>query len=368
MIFKKNLIAYSQKKRTNRGLSENHLFEYDQIQSFLKEKGGNHVSHLIFLKDKKPFWTKDQSVLIVYKRIFNKLVVLGDPIGEESNIPLAISEFNEFCKQKKVKPIFYQVSPRYMQFYHDVGFRFVKQGEEAVIQLENFSLVGKRRGNLRTSMNKLSRNGFTFCVIEPPHCQKILEELKTLSDSWLGNDKEKGFSVVSFREDYVSSFPIALLHDPDGKIVAFATLATDYKETLNIDLMRKSKQSPNGAMDVLFVNVFEWARNNGFHKCSLGMAPLSNVGNSKHAFYREKMIHLIYLYGNNKYNFKGLKEFKSKFATDWEPKYLAYKKSFLPILLLQLVLLINQEQKPLEETKMRKNLLSVKNIFSKLDF
>jgi phosphatidylglycerol lysyltransferase len=41
------------------------------------------------------------------------------------------------------------------------------------------------------------------------------------------------------------------------------------------------------------------------------------------------------------YNFKGLKEFKSKFASRWEPKYLAYKKTFLPVTILQLLFLIN---------------------------
>lgn len=355
----KSLISYSQKQCTNKDLSKNHLLGHnEQLQCFLEEKGGNHLSHLIFLKDKKEFWTKDHDVLIVYKRIFNKLVVLGDPIGEESKIQLAIREFDEFCKLKKVKPIFYQVSPKYMQFYHEMGFRFVKLGEEAIIKLTHFSLVGKKRAKLRMKINQLLRNGFTFSVIEPPHCPKILMELKMISDSWLGNDKEKGFSVVSFREDYVSRFPIALLHDQEGKIVAFATLATDYKQTLIIDLMRKSEQSPNGAMDVLFAKIFEWAENCGYQSCSLGMAPLSNVGNYEHSFFSEKIIRLVFLYGNNKYNFKGLKRFKSKFATNWEPKYLAYKKSFLPIIFLQLVFLINCKQQPLQKLMVVKNIIS----------
>ncbi len=368
MIFTKNLISYSQEQTTDEGLCEEQLLGHnDQLQSFLKEKGGNHASHLIYLKDKNEFWTKDHNVLIIYKQIFNKFVVLGDPIGEESQIQSAIYEFHEFCQSKKVKPVFYQVSPKYMQFYHEIGLRFVKLGEEAVVKLTHFSLVGKKAGKLRTSMNKLLGNDFTFRVAEPPHSQKIMKELKAISDSWLGNDKEKGFSVVSFREDYVSRFPVALLHDPEGKIVAFATLATDYKQTVIIDLMRKSEQSPHGAMDVLFVKVFEWARNAGYQNCSLGMAPLSNVGNYKHCFFSEKMIRLVYLYGHNKYNFKGLKDFKSKFATDWEPKYLAYKKSFLPIIFLQLVFLINRKQQPLQKSIIRKNLILVKSIFHKLD-
>ncbi|WP_144555055.1 hypothetical protein [Bacillus sp. X1(2014)] len=47
--------------------------QYDELSSFLQENGGNHVSHLIFLKDKEIFRTKKRDVLIVYKRIANKL-------------------------------------------------------------------------------------------------------------------------------------------------------------------------------------------------------------------------------------------------------------------------------------------------------
>ncbi|MFJ8235748.1 phosphatidylglycerol lysyltransferase domain-containing protein [Ureibacillus sp. NPDC094379] len=362
----RNLISDYQDQRTNRDLSENQLHvQIDELHSFFKEKGGNHASHLIFLQDKEQFWSKDQNVLIVYKQIFNKLVVLGDPIGDESAIQHAIKEFSQFCKFKKLKPVFYQVSPRYMPYYHDAGYRFAKLGEEAIVELSQFSLEGKKGAKLRTRINKFSRNGFTFRVIYPPHSKKLLADIKTVSDSWLGNEKEKGFSVVSFREDYVTRFPIALLQNPEGKIIAFATLATDYKTTLAIDLMRKCEESPHGTMDVLFLHIFDWAKNNGYQKCSLGMAPLANVGSCQHSFISEKIIHFVYLYGNKKYNFKGLKEFKSKFATDWEPKYLAYKKSFLPIIFLQIVILINRQQSN-SKRNVEKGRILVKKIGNKL--
>ncbi|WP_158582979.1 phosphatidylglycerol lysyltransferase domain-containing protein [Lysinibacillus yapensis] len=343
MIFIKNLISHFPIMHTQRGLLEQRVQVQDDLLSFLKNKGGNHVSHLFFLNDKEQFWTTDQTGLIVYKQIFNKFVVLGDPIGEEKAIQNAIKEFTAFCKKKRVKPVFYQVNPRYMHHYHDAGFRFAKLGEEAIVKLELFSLEGKRGAKLRTRVNKFTREGYAFSVAKPPHSSKFMAELKAISDSWLGTEKEKGFSVVSFQEEYVSRFPVALLHNSDGEIIAFATLTTDYKQTLIIDLMRKGQQSPHGAMDVLFANILTWAKEKGYQNCSLGMAPLANVGNCKESCMNEKLIHLVYLHGNQKYNFKGLETYKAKFATDWEPKYLAYKKSWLPLLLLQLVLLINHK-------------------------
>lgn len=330
----------------NRLTTSNIDTELDRVITFLEENGGNHLSHLILLQDKDIYWAVEEQVLIVCKRIGNKIVVLGDPIGPESLIPQSIKEFQEYGVSKGLKPIFYQISPRFMHLYHDTGYRFLKLGEEGIVNLHNFSIEGKQGAKLRTRVNKFTRNSYTFSVIKPPYSKVILSELKGISDAWLGNQKEKGFSVVSFSEEYVSCFPVALLTDPEGKVLAFATLATEHKKSITIDLMRKFPDSPHGTMDVLFIQIFKWAKENGFQNCSLGMAPLSNVGDCKYSFQSEKFIRLAYLHGNSMYNFKGLKEFKSKFADGWEPKYLAYRKTFLPVVIIQLLLLINSTPHP----------------------
>ncbi|UFU00778.1 phosphatidylglycerol lysyltransferase domain-containing protein [Radiobacillus kanasensis] len=316
----------------------------EHIVTFLKDNGGNHVSHLFFLNDKEVYWAQRQTVLIVYKKIANKLVVLGDPIGPDASIPDAIREFHQYCEYQGLKPIFYQVSPAFMQFYHETGYRFVKLGEEGKVNLQTFTLAGKKGSKLRTRFNKFARNGFQFQVVNPPYSKEFLQQLKEVSDSWLGGQKEKTFSVVSFSEEYVSRFHVGILTDENDQIIAFATLADDFRETINIDLMRKRADSPHGTMDVLFIHILEWAKENQYQTCSLGMAPLSNVGSCKYSFATEKFIRLAYLYGNSLYNFKGLKEFKEKFACTWEPKYLAYKKTFLPATFVQLVLLINKRK------------------------
>lgn len=333
-------------KTKNRFTPSNIDSQLDRVIAFLEENGGNHMSHLILLQDKDVYWAAEEHVVIVYKRIGNKLVVLGDPIGSESLIPRSIKEFQEYSVKKGLKPIFYQISPRFMHLYHDTGYRFLKLGEEGIVNLHNFSIEGKQGAKLRTRVNKFTRNSYTFSVIMPPYSKAVLAELKGISDAWLGNQKEKGFSVVSFSEEYVSCFPIALLKDPEGKILAFATLASDQKKSITIDLMRKLPESPHGTMDVLFIHIFKWAKENGYQNCSLGMAPLSNVGDCKYSFRSEKFFRLAYLHGNSLYNFKGLKEFKSKFACGWEPKYLAYRKTFLPVVIIQLLLLINSTPHP----------------------
>ncbi len=316
------------------------------LQTFLMTHGGNHISHLIFLKDKQLFWSSDRKVLIAYKINFHRAIVLGDPIGESSSFQEAINEFYQDCKIKGLKPIFYQISPSHMHLYQETGYRLMKLGEEGKVTLPTYTLEGKQGAKLRTTSNKFSRLGYTFRVATPPYSDEFLEDLSVVSNSWLGTQKEKGFSVVSFSKEYIERFPVALLYDSNGQTVAFVTLASNYRKTLIIDLMRKIPNTENGTMDFLFIQIMRWAKNHDYQSCSLGMAPLANVGNTTNSLFSEKMIHLLSSYGKSSYNIKGLKEFKSKFASVWEPKYLAYKGSFLPIALIQVYLIIHKTPVP----------------------
>lgn len=319
----------------------------DQLEAFFR-KYGHHLSHLIFLRDKEVFWTQNEKVLIMFRQIGRKRIVLGDPIGEEAFIKAGIEEFLKDCDKRKLIPVFYQISKDKLHHYHEFGYQFLKLGEEAIVNVHNFTLNGKQWAKLRTRRNKFERKGFKVQIVQPPYSKHLLSQLEDISNSWLGGRKEKSFSVGFFDEEYVSRFKIALLYDPEGEIIAFATLPElriDRKDSIHIDLMRYKNNSPHGTMDVLFLEIFLWAKENGYYYCSLGFAPLANVGHSPHCHLKEKVAKLLFMHNTFQYNFKGLKEYKGKFASIWEPKYLAYKGSFLPMLILQIILLIHKKPK-----------------------
>ncbi|PLR91107.1 phosphatidylglycerol lysyltransferase domain-containing protein [Bacillus sp. T33-2] len=331
---------------SKRGNAENasDISESNRISTFLKNKGGNHTSHLSMLKDKQFFWAQNDSVLITFQQASGSYVVLGDPIGDDSLISGALNEFEHHCYRRGKRPVFYQVSPKYLNLYTKQRYRCIKIGEEAKVHLPDFSMAGKKRAKLRTRINRLERNGYRFSVLFPPHSSNLISEINQISDSWLGGRKEKGFSVSFFCENYVDNFPLAIVKNPAGTIIAFASLASNHQQTnrtITVDLMRYNNGSLHGTMDYLFVSIFQWCKQNEYEWCSLGMSPLANIKDSAGLF--GPIGHFIFHRVNYLYNFKGLYEYKNKFEPVWESRYLMYR-SFLPIVFLHIIQLIHQKQ------------------------
>lgn len=324
------------------------VIDTNNIEEFLTKYRGNVLTHLVFLKDKDIFWTKDKDVMMMYKKAGDKLVVLGDPVGDPERIGEAIEEFQIFADEFGYSPIFYQIEKKHLSLYHENGYQFFKLGEEAYVNLEDFTLSGKKKASLRAVKNKFEREEYTFSIIQPPYSHLFMEELKTVSDDWLDGKSEKGFSLGFFDKDYFERAPIAILRGPDGKLNAFATLMPVYdnNETLSIDLMRHLKDAPNGTMDYILISLMLYGQEHEYRHFNLGMAPLSNVGRTKYAFLGERIASKIFVHGQFFYQFAGIRKFKEKYATSWEPKYLAIRgRTSLPAAMLQISLMIGKKRK-----------------------
>ncbi|MEK5399794.1 bifunctional lysylphosphatidylglycerol flippase/synthetase MprF [Paenibacillus sp. FSL K6-2859] len=320
-------------------------FDIAKLKRFLEGVQGNALTHMLFLGDKSFFWAQNDKVLLAFSRVRDKLVVLGDPLGEKSLMNEAINEFRQAADKFGLVVVFYQATPAFLSIYHEQGYRFFKLGEEALVTLNTFTLSGKKNSDLRSVSNRFEREGYVFEIATAPHAENLLRELRSVSDEWLSRRVEKGYSLGWFKEDYLQLAPIAILRNSEGLVLAFASIAPGYDrgETLSIDLMRHRKGAPNGTMDYLFIRLLEWAKSEGYHRFNLGNAPLSSVGQNAGALREEKLAHLVFKRGGHWYGFAGLRRYKEKFSPEWEPRYLAYPASVtLPILTLDLVRLVSR--------------------------
>lgn len=316
--------------------------DLNKLEDFLQKYEGNSMTHLLFLKDKRLFYAVDNQVLIGFRACKDRLIALGDPIGNPNLFNEAINEFRLYAHKLDMTPVFYEINEENLPIYHENGFNFLKLGEEAIVDIENFSLVGKKWQDLRTIKNKMSRGEIEFELLTPPISPDIMNRLKEISDEWLGDRKEKEFSLGKFDEEYINLAPVGIVKK-DGDIIAFVTIMPTYSDhTISIDLMRLIQNPPNGTMDALFVGVIDWAIANGYKKFILGKAPLSNVGLNQFSTTKEKIVKYIYNYGNKLYSFKGLRKYKEKYHPEWKGIYLAYpKNSNLSLIVINLTKMIS---------------------------
>ncbi|HJV31923.1 MAG TPA: bifunctional lysylphosphatidylglycerol flippase/synthetase MprF [Bacillales bacterium] len=328
-------------------IMEKSMDQEQEIREHLKLYQGKGLSHLIFLHDKYLFWNQKRNVLLTFQPYADKLVVLGDPIGDKSEIAKTIQEFQEVSDQYGYTPVFYQVSNEMLQYLHGNGYVFFKLGEEAFVDLTTFQPTDKKMRGLRIISEKYERENYHFELVQPPHSKELFQTLKIISDEWLEGRNEKGFSLGFFDELYLNRSEIALVKDKHDQIIGFASIMPIYDQnvTVSVDLVRINPDSPNGTTDFLILSMINWAKDKGYQRFNMGMAPLTNVGLSRFSFLSERIAAQIFLHGHFIYHFQGLRKFKEEFTDIWEPKYIAYRRSSsLPFTMMQIALLISKKR------------------------
>lgn len=339
------LFLYSRKQPLE--FSEVSDEDINKYANFLKDHSGNYFSHLYFMRDKNFFLNSKKTVLMQYRPYKDNIVVLGDPVGIYEDFEEAIDEIIEFAGSYGMKVSFYEVRGENLELYANQGFSFIKIGEDATVYLNEFSYDGKKNKNLRKQRNKLNGEDFTFEIVYQPFDSVFMERLREISDNWLNGKQEMGYSLGSFDKYYLNTAPIAILKDKNQEIIAFANLLPVVNtKKISIDLMRYNREKcKNNEMDLLFLGLFDWAKEEGYEEFYLGMAPLSNVGDKKYSNSKERIMRLMYEYGNKFYSFQGLRYYKEKFHPRWSGRYIIYKNDMDLIEVMISILNIVHRQK-----------------------
>ncbi len=298
---------------------------------------------LAVLGDKPLLWSESRRAFIMYGVEGRSWITMGDPVGPDEEKSELIWKFRELCDLHAGWPVFYEIKRQHLHHYLDLGLTLQKIGEEARVPLHDFSLEGGTRKWMRKMQRKVESEHCWFEIVED--ATPILAELREISDSWLTEKRtrEKGFSLGFFAEDYVRRFPVAVVRRGTNRIVAFANVwASATKEEASVDLMRHRADAPNGVMDFMFLQLILWGQQQGYQFFNLGMAPLSGLENRSLGTVWNRVGALAYRFGENFYNFQGLRQYKEKFDPIWEPMYLASPGGLaLPRILTNLAALIS---------------------------
>ncbi|MDD1619913.1 MAG: bifunctional lysylphosphatidylglycerol flippase/synthetase MprF [Methylococcaceae bacterium] len=299
---------------------------------------------LALLGDKYLLWSQTRSAFIMFTTTPNFWIAMGDPVGKSGDFEELVWQFREQADHCGAKTVFYQIGNELLPVYLDLGLSLFKLGEEAKVDLANFSLSGRQRDSQRSAINKFVKLNYRFEILSRDAVPQVLPELRRISDDWLRrkNTHEKGFSLGFFNEAYLRRTPVAVIKDETGRIWAFANLwQTDNREEISIDLMRYDHESPKGIMDYLFAELMLWAKAEHYHWFSLGMAPLAGLERRPLAPLWHKIGNVVFDLGGEFYNFEGLYDYKAKFAPSWQPRFLAAQAGVsVPMILMSVTRVI----------------------------
>jgi len=303
----------------------------------------NASAGLVRLGDKKILFSDCGNAFVMYAQQGRSWIALFDPVGPRSAWSALVVKFMETARKAGCRAVFYQVSPDFLPYTVEVGLRPYKLGEQAVVHLPNFDLKGGTRVRLRRAVNKAVRDGLEFSMIEPEGVPAVLDELLSVSDTWLKaqNAAEKGFSLGTFTSAYVASGPVAVIRF-QGRIIAFINiLSTGSDGDACIDLMRHLPGIHQHTMVLLLVRIIEHMKAAGFKTLNLGMAPLAGLSIHNKAPLWNHIGERIFMHGGRFYNFRGVQLFKDKFSPDWQPRYLAVSGRGMPVIsMLDVTMLI----------------------------
>ncbi|WP_277980100.1 bifunctional lysylphosphatidylglycerol flippase/synthetase MprF [Sphingomonas phyllosphaerae] len=275
--------------------------------------------------DKRFLLSEDGRAMLMYQVRGTSWIIMGDPIGPPDTWGELLWRIRDLADRAQGRLLLYQVTGLVLDLAIGMGLQIVKYGEEAIVDLPSFALDVPRLRSVRKAERAAARKGAEFRIVPAAAVPVIIDELAAISDEWMHakGHNEKGFSLGRFDRDYLRHFDVALVC-VEGRIVAFANLwLTEGRSEASVDLMRHRDDMPAGTMDFLFVHLIDWARERGYRRFSLGIAPLSGIAGRRLAPAWARAAALIFHHGERFYGFRGLRTYKEKFAPAWEPRYIA---------------------------------------------
>lgn len=129
-----------------------------------------------------------------------------------------------------------------------------------------------------------------------------------------------------FSEDLLQQCEVMIALDANDRPVAFANIIPSYKSPEgNFDMLRYGSE-PKDVADFIYVSLIHYFRDQGFTGMNLGLAPFSGIDQGDQRSPAAIAMRFLYRHGSFLLRYRGLREFKEKFASVWEPRYLIYRE------------------------------------------
>lgn len=324
--------------------SQERVTDFKEAQNLVQRFGTSSLDFFKISKDKEFYFSAEAEGFVSYSVANHFAFVLEEPVCEEENKEKIIAEFENFCNNNGLKSVYYRIDEQSLFLFKPLKKQKLFIGQEAIMDTVTFKLDGKDRKTLRNGLNSLAKKGYKAEILSHPQNEEILNEIERISEEWLKefDKKEMVFSQGIFDRVKLQQQDLIVIQNEAGKIEAFLNIIPDFAPAeCTYDLIRKTVNAPNGSMDAMIVKLVEYAISKELVSINLGLTPLGGMKTPDST--AEEILKFVYNRIGSLKHYQSLRDFKEKYADQWENKYLIYGNDFD---LLQIPAALNKITKP----------------------
>jgi lysyl-tRNA synthetase class 2 len=253
-------------------------------------------------------------------------VAAGDPLGPPAQWPAAVAGFlEEVAADGRVAAVM-GCGGVAARVYVGAGLHAVYLGDEAVLDLEPFSLEGRAVRIARQSWNRARRAGYTSDVRRSGELEgDNVREMLTLSQRWRGEAAERGFSMALNRlfDPRDADTILVIARDGERRVRGFLHFVPWGRDGASLDAMRRDRAAPSWLNDFLVVEAARRLPQLGVRRMSLNFSFLRAVLDATHAQapVRLRVAQWVLRRLSGPFQIETLYRFNKKFAPRWQPRY-----------------------------------------------
>jgi lysyl-tRNA synthetase, class II len=113
------------------------------VRRLVHSHGEDSLAFFSLRRDKSYFFSPTRRSFLAYKVVGGCALVSGDPVGDKSELPQLLAEFQRVCHSRGWRLALLSVSNELLPPARALGLRAIKIGDEAVVRPAAFSLEGR---------------------------------------------------------------------------------------------------------------------------------------------------------------------------------------------------------------------------------
>jgi lysyl-tRNA synthetase, class II len=297
----------------------------------VRAHGNDTLSFFKLRADKHYLFSGDGRAFVGYRIENGVLLLSGDPVGPEDAFAGLLAELRAFADIRGLKLGAVGASEQLCPLYEELGLRTIYLGDEAIVELQAFSLQGRAIRKVRQSVSRLTKAGYTAELhqlhdLEPG----AVEEIEQVLEQGREGAPERGFSMAmdSIGSSQCADTQVVLARDEQHAIRGVLHFVPVYgRPAVSLSFMRRDPQTPNGLTEFLVVAAIELLRDQGLKELSLNFAAFARWMHSPEKR-GERLLGQLVTLGNPFFQIESLYRFNAKFFPTWKPRYLVYEGAF----------------------------------------